>query len=68
MTYADGFVIPAPRHKTTACKKLALWGKKTSLKHGALHYSECIAGDLDVLPGCGTGFKKMAKLERGATR
>ncbi|MBM3978432.1 MAG: DUF1428 domain-containing protein [Planctomycetes bacterium] len=67
MTYVDGFVIPSPKRKTAAYKKLAQWGKKTWMKHGALHYFECMADDLSVWPGCGKGFKGMVKLKPNET-
>lgn len=67
MTYIDGFVIPAPKSKIAAYKKMATWGKKLWMKHGALQYFECIADDLQVKPGCGCGFEEMAKLKRGET-
>ena len=67
MTYVDGFVIPAPKKKLAAYKKLATWGKKTWMKHGALQYFECMADDLQVMHGCGGGFEGMVKLKRGET-
>lgn len=67
MTYVDGFVIPAPKKKIAEYKKLAIWGKKVWMKHGALQYFECIADDLATMPGCGGGFEAMAKLKRGET-
>src|SRR5688572_28589852 len=66
MTYVDGFVIPAPKSKIAAYKKLATWGKKIWMKHGAQQYFECVADDLAVIPGCGY-FKKMVKLKPGET-
>ncbi len=66
MTYVDGFVIPAPKSKIAAYKKMATWGKRTWMKHGALQYFECVADDLKVMPGCGD-FKKMVKLKPGET-
>lgn len=66
MTYVDGFVIPAPKKKTAAYKKMATWGKKIWMKHGALHYFECVADDLKTMPGCGD-FKKMAGLKSTET-
>lgn len=66
MTYVDGFVIPAPKSKLAAYKKLATWGKQTWMKHGALQYFECVADDLKAMPGCG-GFEKMVKLKPGET-
>jgi uncharacterized protein YbaA (DUF1428 family) len=35
MTYVDGYVIPAPKSKIAAYKKMATWGKKLWMKHGA---------------------------------
>lgn len=67
MTYVDGFVIPAPKRSVAAYKKMATWGKKLWMKHGALQYFECVADDLAVKPGCGQGFTKLAKLKRGET-
>lgn len=67
MTYVDGYVIPAPKRKIAAYKKLATWGKRVWMKHGALQYFECVADDLSVIPGCGAGFEKMAKLKPGDT-
>ncbi len=67
MTYVDGYVIPTPKSKIAAYKKMATWGKKLWMKHGALQYFECVADDLKVIPGCGAGFKKMAKLKPGET-
>ena len=67
MTYVDGYVIPTPKSKVAAYKKMATWGKKLWMKHGALQYFECVGDDLEVLPGCGAGFKKMVKLKPGET-
>ena len=66
MTYVDGFVIPTPKSKLAAYKKMATWGKKVWMKHGALQYFECVADDLKAMPGCGD-FQKMVKLKRGET-
>lgn len=66
MTYVDGFVIPAPKKQIAAYKKLATWGKKAWMKHGALQYFECVADDLNTMPGCGD-FPKMLKLKPDET-
>jgi uncharacterized protein YbaA (DUF1428 family) len=66
MTYVDGFVIPVPEANIAAYKKLATWGRKVWMKHGALQYFECVGDDLNQMPGCGD-FKKMAKLKPGET-
>lgn len=62
--YVDGFVIPIKRKNTRAYKKMAEWGKKVWMKHGALSYYECI---IDEFTKHGLGFKKMCKLKAGET-
>jgi alkaline phosphatase len=66
MTYVDGFVIPVPKQKVAAYKKMATWGKKVWMKQGALEYFECVGDDLKPMPGCGD-FKKLAKLKPAET-
>ena len=66
MTYVDGFVIPVKKSQLRAYKKMAIWGKRTLMRLGALQYFECVGDDLNAPPGCG-GFKKMAKLGRDET-
>ena len=62
--YVDGFVIPIKRGKVRAYKKMALWGRKIWMKHGALSYYETIADDFVKH---GQGFKNMCKLKAGET-
>ena len=62
MTYVDGFVIPVPKAKIAAYKKMAVWGRKIWIKHGALQYFECVGDDLKTMPQCGD-FKTMARLK-----
>lgn len=62
--YVDGFVIPIKRKNTRAYKKMATWGKRVWMKHGALSYYECVADDFSKH---GMGFKKMCKLKTGET-
>ncbi len=62
--YVDGFVIPIKRKNVKAYKKLASWGCKVWMKHGALSYYETI---MDDFPNHGAGFKKMCKLKNGET-
>jgi uncharacterized protein YbaA (DUF1428 family) len=66
MTYVDGFVIPVPKGKVAAYKKMAAWGKKMWMKHGALQYFECVGDDLAGMPECGN-FKTMAGLKPSET-
>ena len=59
MTYVDGFVIPVEKKNVAAYKKMAAWGKKMWMKHGALQYFECAGDDLNGMPGC-SDFKTLA--------
>ncbi len=62
--YVDGFVIPIKRNKMATYKKMASWGCKLWMKHGALSYYECAMDDFSKH---GLGFKKMCKLGAGET-
>jgi uncharacterized protein YbaA (DUF1428 family) len=46
MQYVDGFLIPLPKKNVKMYRRMAEWGKKTWMKHGALDYKECLADDL----------------------
>ena len=62
--YVDGFVFPVTKKNVTAYKKMAEWGKKTWMKHGALAYYECQGDDLATKSQGGTkprSFKDLAK-------
>jgi uncharacterized protein YbaA (DUF1428 family) len=59
--YVDGFVIPVPKDKVDAYKKLARAAVKIWKEYGALEYVECI-GD-DVKPGKVTSFPQSEKLK-----
>lgn len=62
--YVDGFVIPIKRKNLSAYKKMAAWGKRVWMKHGALSYYETV---IDDFTNHGLGFKKMCKLKSGET-
>ncbi len=62
--YVDGFVIPIPKKNLKLYKKMAVYGCKTWMKHGALSYYECIGDDFIKH---GLGFKKMCKLKPNET-
>jgi uncharacterized protein YbaA (DUF1428 family) len=67
MSYVDGFVIPVPKRKVAAYRKMADMGRKWWMKAGALEYFECVGDDLDAsMPGAGN-FKRMARLKPGET-
>ena len=65
MRYVDGFVLPVPRRKLKAYVKMARWGKRVWLKHGALDYQECVGDDLKVK--WGIPFLRLAKVKAGET-
>ncbi|MCB0370676.1 MAG: DUF1428 domain-containing protein [Bdellovibrionales bacterium] len=62
--YVDGYVIPIKRKNLASYKKLATWGCRVWMKHGALGYYECVADDFVKH---GQGFKKMCDLKSGET-
>lgn len=61
--YVDGFILPIPRKKLAAYKKMAKLAAKVWLDHGAIDYVECIADD--VKPGKVTSFPQAVKLKKG---
>ncbi len=61
--YVDGFVLPVPKGKTAAYRKMARAAGKVWREHGALEYMECIADD--VKPGKLTSFPQSVKLKPG---
>ncbi len=46
MRYVDGYVLPVPKKKLEAYRRLAQIGKKVWRKHGALEYIEAVGDDL----------------------
>lgn len=62
--YVDGFVIPIKKTNLGKYKKIAEFGKKAWIKHGALHYYECVGDDFNPY---GIGFKKLCKLKADET-
>lgn len=62
MKYVDGFVIPVSKKNIKAYAKMAQWGKRMWMKHGALQYFECVGDDFKTMPGCGN-FRTLAKLK-----
>lgn len=59
ITYVDGFVLPVPKNKVAACKRLSATAGKIWREHGALEYRECVGDDLKVKMG--VAFSKLAK-------
>lgn len=44
--YVDGFVIPVPRQKLAAYRRMARKAMKVWSDHGALDYKECVGDDM----------------------
>lgn len=64
--YVDGFLLPVPKKKLAAYRRLAAKAAKVWKKHGALQYFEC-AGD-DIGSKWSTiKFLKAAKAKHGET-
>ena len=65
MSYVDGFVLPVPKAKLAAYRKMANLAGKIWREHGALDYREWVADD--VKPGKHTSFPQSVKLKKGET-
>lgn len=63
MAYVDGFVVPVPRKKVDAYKRMAKLAGKVWREHGALEFRECIADDVKV--GKVTSFPRSVKIKSG---
>ena len=65
MPYIDGFVVPVPKRKLDAYKKMARRVGRIWMGYGALEYVECIADD--VKWGKRTSFPRSVKLKPSET-
>jgi len=63
--YVDGFVVPVPKRKVDAYRRMARKAGKIWREHGALEVRECIADDVDA--GKVTSFPRSVKLKPGET-
>jgi uncharacterized protein YbaA (DUF1428 family) len=63
MSYVDGFVLPLPKNRVNAYRRMATMGRDAWMKQGALDYKECI----DLAVKWGTPFTRMMKLKPGET-
>ena len=61
MSYVDGYVLPVPRRKLAAYRRMANEAGKIWRKYGALQYVESAADD--VQPGKWTSFPQSVKLK-----
>lgn len=59
--YIDGFVVPVPKDKLAAYRRIARIAGKVWREHGALEYVESVADD--VKPGKLTSFPQSVKLK-----
>jgi uncharacterized protein YbaA (DUF1428 family) len=59
MAYVDGFVVPVPKQKLQAYRRLARKAGKIWREHGAVEFRECFADDVKV--GKGTSFPRSVK-------
>jgi len=65
MAYVDGYVLPVPKKKLHAYRRMARKAGKIWREHGALQVRECVADD--VKPGKVTSFPQSVKLKPGET-
>ncbi len=65
MAYVDGFVVPVPKKKLDAYRRMARTAGKVWREHGALEFKECVADD--VKPGKVTSFPQSVKLKKNET-
>ncbi len=63
--YVDGFVLPVPKRKLGAYRRMAQTAGKVWRDQGALEFRECVADDVKV--GKWTSFPRSVKLKRGET-
>ena len=65
MAYVDGYVVPVPKKKLEAYRKMARKASKVWLDHGALQYVESVADDAPW--GKRTSFPRSVKQKPGET-
>lgn len=65
MSYVDGFIVPVPKKKLQAYRRLAQKAGRIWREHGATAFHECVADDVKV--GKRTSFPRSVKLKRGET-
>lgn len=65
MSYVDGFIVPVPKKKIEAYRRIARVACKVWLDHGALDYLEAVADDVQW--GKRTSFPRSVKQKKGET-
>jgi uncharacterized protein YbaA (DUF1428 family) len=63
MSYVDGFIVPVPRKKLAAYKRMSAKAGKIWKEYGALEFKEWISDDVKV--GKLTSFPRSVKLKPG---
>jgi uncharacterized protein YbaA (DUF1428 family) len=63
--YVDGYILPVPKKKLAAYRRMATTAGKVWRDHGALEYRETFADD--VKKGKHTSFPQSVKLKPGET-
>jgi uncharacterized protein YbaA (DUF1428 family) len=63
--YVDGFIVPVPKKKLDAYRRMAQKAGRIWRDHGALDFVECVADDVKV--GKVTSFPRSVKLKPGET-
>ena len=67
MRYIDGFLLPLPRRKIEAYRKISSKAGKVWREHGALEYRECVGDDLGNKMGGSATFPSRARAKKGET-
>ena len=65
MPYVDGFIVPVPKKKLAAYRKMAKKAGAVWREHGALQFRENVADDVKI--GKWTSFPQSVKLKNGET-
>ena len=63
--YVDGYVIPVPKKRVNAYRRMAQKAGKIWRDHGALEFRECVGDDLNVKMGL--PFPRGIKIKPGET-
>lgn len=64
--FVDGFVIPIPKRKVAAYRKIAKEASRIWMKHGALEYFETVQEPFKLHPGL-KSFERAARAKSGET-
>jgi uncharacterized protein YbaA (DUF1428 family) len=62
MSYVDGFLVPVPKSKLAAYRRMAKFAGKIWLEYGAVQYVEALADDVSW--GKRTSFPRSVKLKK----